>query len=347
MAKRARSSACSPPGTRSRRRGRSRRRRSRRCKRAPRSASFAVLGVENVGPQVGAELRQQGLLAVVGVAGRHAASTSGSASSCASASARSMATLHDVLITLGLFACFGYEFNLTTIAAFLTLIGYSVNDTVVIFDRVRENLRKSRAAGPADDVLNRQHQPDAVAHAADRRHDDPGRRSCSAVLGGEVISGFAFVMIVGIIVGTYSSIYIASPFALLWEDGSVPAAGSAAARAPRAPAKRDHRPLRAALEVDARPRHVAGASPELPCPTMPRAPAGAPRPPPAPPDPRRDRRACSGTSSRPPTQRPHGGPRAPARAPTSSRPRCTRGQLRRSGEPYLTHPPASPRCSPT
>ncbi len=114
----------------------------------------------------------QGLYAVLG---RCSAcwSTSGSASSSASASAPSWRRIHDVLVTLGLFALFGYEFNLTTIAAFLTLIGYSVNDTVVIFDRVRENMRKTapRAADPGDE---REHQPDAVAHHPDRRH-----RRCS------------------------------------------------------------------------------------------------------------------------------------------------------------------------
>ena len=123
--------------------------------------------------------------------------------------------LHDVLITLGLFACLGYEFNLTTIAAFLTLVGYSVNDTVVIFDRVRENMRKNRGGDLLDDA-QRQPQPDAVADDAHRRHDDPGV-ALLFLFGGDVIKGFAFVMIVGIIVGTYSSIYIASPFALLWE----------------------------------------------------------------------------------------------------------------------------------
>ena len=102
-----------------------------------------MLGVENVGPQIGEELRQQGFWAVVlsllgmlvyiwvrfelrfGVGAI-------------------MACIHDVLVTLGLFALLGFEFNLTTIAAFLTLIGYSVNDTVVIFDRIRENMRKTR-----------------------------------------------------------------------------------------------------------------------------------------------------------------------------------------------------------
>ncbi len=128
-----------------------------------------------------------------------------------------MACLHDVLVTLGLFALAGFEFNLTTIAAFLTLIGYSVNDTVVIFDRIRENMRKTRRK-PLIDIMN-----ESINQTLSRTILtggstllDPGR--AAAALGGDVIRGFAFVMLVGILVGTYSSIYVASPFALLWEQ---------------------------------------------------------------------------------------------------------------------------------
>ena len=114
---------------------------------------FAVLSVENVGPQVGAELRKKGLLAVFwSLAGmlvfiwfRFELEYGVGAT---------MATIHDVLVTVGLFTIFGFEWNLTTIAAFLTLIGYSVNDTVVTFDRLRENLRKSRGE-PLIDSMNK------------------------------------------------------------------------------------------------------------------------------------------------------------------------------------------------
>ena len=75
-----------------------------------------------------------------------------------------------MLVTLGLFAFAGYEFNLTTVAGFLTLIGYSVNDTVVTFDRVRENMRKRRG-GEMIDADEHEHQPDALAHDPDRQHD--------------------------------------------------------------------------------------------------------------------------------------------------------------------------------
>jgi preprotein translocase subunit SecF len=176
---------------------------------------YSVLGLENVGPQVGAELRKRGVLAVVGaLVGmllyiwlrfelRFAVGAT-------------MAVLHDVLITVGLFAWAGHEFNLTTIAAFLTLIGYSVNDTVVTFDRVRENLRKSRSLDSVT-LLNR-----SINQTLSRTILTGGTTLVAAgalyFFGGDVIRGFAFVMAIGVIVGTYSSIFIASPFALLWEQ---------------------------------------------------------------------------------------------------------------------------------
>ena len=147
-----------------------------------------------------------------------------------------------MLVTLGLYALVGFEFNLTTIAAFLTLIGYSVNDTVVIFDRVRENMRK-RAGRPLIETAQREPQPDAVADPADRRHDDPAPARALLFWAARCSRGFAFVMFVGIIVGTYSSIYIASPFALLWEQwfgrarAASAAADAASAARPRAAAR--------------------------------------------------------------------------------------------------------------
>ena len=197
--------------------------------------AFSVLGVENVGPQVGAELRRQGILAVAGAMigmliyiwirfelffGVGA----------------TMATLHDVLITLGIFAWAGYEFNLTTVAAFLTLIGYSVNDTVVTFDRVRENLRKQRSV----DLLTTLNK--SINQTLSRTLLTGGMvimvSICLFFLGGDVIHGFAFVMFVGVIVGTYSSIYIASPFALLWEQWFGPGGRFRRGGAAASPAKR-------------------------------------------------------------------------------------------------------------
>ena len=176
--------------------------------------SFAVLGAENVGPMIGAELRQKGVLAVVlslvgmliyiwyrfelrfGIGAL-------------------VAVTHDVLIVLGLYALAGYEFNLTTIAAFLTLVGYSVNDTVVVFDRVRENLRRRRRQ-PLEEVMNL-----SLNQTLSRTVLTSGTTllalGCLLVLGGDVLRGFAFILTLGIVVGTYSSIFVASPFALLWE----------------------------------------------------------------------------------------------------------------------------------
>jgi preprotein translocase subunit SecF len=177
--------------------------------------SFSVIGVENVGPQMGRELRQKGILAVV-------LSLFGMLAyiwlrfELRFGVGALMASIHDVLVALGLFALFGYEFNLTTIAAFLTLIGYSVNDTVVIFDRVRENMHASPTE-PLVGVMNR-----SLNETLSRTVLTSGTTLLAAgalfVLGGDVLRGFSFVLAIGVIVGTYSSIYIASPFALLWEQ---------------------------------------------------------------------------------------------------------------------------------
>ena len=176
--------------------------------------NFSVLAVENVGPQIGSELRKRGLLAVFGalvvmllyIWFRFELRFGIGAT---------MAVLHDILVTLGLFALAGFEFNLTTIAAFLTLVGYSVNDTVVVFDRVRENMAKGRSEGLLA-IMNR-----SINQTLSRTLLTGGTTILASLtlflFGGDVIRGFAFVMTIGVIVGTYSSIYIASPFALLWE----------------------------------------------------------------------------------------------------------------------------------
>ena len=194
--------------------------------------NFSILGVENVGPQMGRELRQKGILAVVlslfGMLGyiwlRFELRFGIGAL---------MASIHDVLVALGLFALLGYEFNLTTIAAFLTLIGYSVNDTVVIFDRVRENMQKSPNA-PLLGLMNR-----SLNETLSRTVLTSGTTLLAAgalfVLGGDVLRGFSFVLAVGVIVGTYSSIYIAGPFTLLWEQ-----VFGGAARARRTGSKKRH-----------------------------------------------------------------------------------------------------------
>jgi preprotein translocase subunit SecF len=176
---------------------------------------FALLGVESVGPQIGEELRTKGILAVilsmigmmVYISLRFELRFGIGAL---------MATIHDVLVCLGFYALAGFEFNLTTIAAFLTLVGYSVNDTVVIFDRVRENMRRSRRM-PLVDLMNL-----SLNQTLSRTLLTSGTTLLAVgsllLIGGDVLRGFAFVITVGVIVGTYSSIYIAGPFTLLWEQ---------------------------------------------------------------------------------------------------------------------------------
>ena len=176
---------------------------------------YSVLGVENVGPQIGKELSRQGFWAVaLSLLGMLA--YIGLRFELRFGIGAVMASIHDVLVTLGLFIVMRFEFNLTTIAAFLTLIGYSTNDTVVIFDRVRENMRKNRRK-PLIEVMN-----ESINQTLSRTIMTGGLTMLTVAallaLGGDVLRGFAFVMTVGIIVGTYSSVYVASPFALLWEQ---------------------------------------------------------------------------------------------------------------------------------
>lgn len=195
-----------------------------------RLGDYAIVGVETVGPQIGKELRSQGFWAValsllgmlVYIAFRFELRFGIGAV---------MASLHDVLVTIGLFALAKFEFNLTTVAAFLTLVGYSVNDTVVIFDRIRENMRKNKRK-PLIETMN-----ESINETLSRTILTSGLTLLSVIalliFGGPVLRGFAFVLAVGIVVGTYSSIYIASPFALLWEEYF-----GTEARAKRAAAKR-------------------------------------------------------------------------------------------------------------
>jgi preprotein translocase subunit SecF len=176
--------------------------------------SFAVLRTDTVGPLIGSELRAKGLAAVffsligmmIYIWFRFELRFGVGAL---------VASAHDVVISLGAYALAGYEFNLTTIAAFLTVVGYSVNDTVVVFDRVRENLQASRR-GSLKEVLNT-----SLNQTLSRTLLTSGTTLVTVttlfVLGGEVIRGFSFVLMVGILVGTYSSIYVASPIVMLWE----------------------------------------------------------------------------------------------------------------------------------
>jgi preprotein translocase subunit SecF len=176
--------------------------------------TFQVIGREIVGPTVGAELQSRGLLAtifalagiLVYIALRFRLSFAVGAV---------VATVHDLLITLAFLAIFKYELSLNVIAALLTITGYSMNDTIVIYDRVRENLRMMRRDNIAS-VVNA-----AVNQMLDRTMITGGLTLLSVIalffFGGEVLKAFAFTMIVGIITGTYSSVFIAAAIVVIWQ----------------------------------------------------------------------------------------------------------------------------------
>jgi preprotein translocase subunit SecF len=123
-----------------------------------------------------------------------------------------VALMHDVLSTIGIFALLDMEFNLTTVAAVLTIAGYSINDTVVVFDRIRENLRKYKKM-PFPKLLN-----DSINQTLSRTLITGGTTLLAVLalylLGGEVIRGFSFAILWGVTIGTYSSICVAAPVLL-------------------------------------------------------------------------------------------------------------------------------------
>jgi len=169
---------------------------------------------EIVGPIVGAELRQKAvLLTVLGllfqliyIAARFKGGIWGAGAT--------LAALHDVLIALGVLAFFRFEITLNVIAALLTLVGYSVNDTIVIFDRARENLLHRRKDSMAK-ILN-----DSLNQTLTRTIISNGTTFLTVLglflFGGEVLRGFGLAMVVGIIVGTYSTLFIAVPLVNWW-----------------------------------------------------------------------------------------------------------------------------------
>jgi preprotein translocase subunit SecF len=171
---------------------------------------------EIVGPTVGADLRQKAIqLTVWGlvfqllyITWRFGGAIWGAAAT--------IAVLHDVLVTLAFLAVFKYEITLNIIAALLTLVGYSVNDTIVIFDRARENLKAKKKDSLAK-ILN-----DSLNQTLTRTLISNGTTFLAVLglflFGGEVLRGFGFTMVVGILVGTYSTIYIASPIVVWWQN---------------------------------------------------------------------------------------------------------------------------------
>jgi preprotein translocase subunit SecF len=174
--------------------------------------AFEVISTEIVGPVVGDQLKRQGTLATVfAMAGILAYIAFRFQFSFAVGAIA--ATLHDLLITLSFLAFFQYDLTLNVIAGLLTITGYSVNDTIVIFDRVRENLRAMRRDNLSD-IVNV-----AVNQTLSRTVITAGTTLLSVVAlylyGGEVLEGFAFTMLVGIISGTYSTVFIAAAIAIM------------------------------------------------------------------------------------------------------------------------------------
>lgn len=186
--------------------------------------AFAIRGVEVVGPKIGSDLQWQALQATLAALGGMLLYIAFRFEWIYGLAAV-VAVLHDVLITVGFFSLFDREIELTVVAALLTLVGYSMNDTIVIFDRVRENRKIARRLGLAD-LLNR-----SINQTLSRTVLTSGLTFvavlCLFILGGEVLRGFSFALVVGVIVGSYSSIFVASPILLWWQGAAAPGARKA------------------------------------------------------------------------------------------------------------------------
>jgi preprotein translocase subunit SecF len=194
------------------------------------TSTFAIVNVEIVGPKVGSELRKQAVFVTLYALGGMLVYIAFRFEWVYGAAAV-LAVFHDVLITLGLFSIFHFEISLTVIAALLTLVGYSMNDTIVIFDRIRENARLMRRE-PFKAIVNR-----SINQTLSRTILTSGLTFLTVlvlfVMGGQVLRAFSFALVVGILVGTYSSFGIAAPLVVAWnqwrgQGGAVVASGTAA-----------------------------------------------------------------------------------------------------------------------
>jgi preprotein translocase subunit SecF len=194
--------------------------------------SFAIRGAEVVGPKVGGELRRQAIYVTLYALGGMLVYIAFRFQLVYGAAAV-LAVFHDVLITLGFFSLLHFEISLTVIAALLTLVGYSMNDTIVIFDRIRENNRLLRRE-PFPDVVNK-----SINQTLSRTILTSGLTFLTVLvlflMGGQVLRAFSFALVVGIVVGTYSSFGIAAPLVVAWNRwrgqqnvavGTGPAAGN-------------------------------------------------------------------------------------------------------------------------
>jgi preprotein translocase subunit SecF len=205
--------------------------------------TFELLSREIVGPVIGEDLQRRGLYATLAsilaitayIAFRFRFSFAMGAIA---------ATFHDIVVTVAVLVFTGYDLSLTIVAALLTITGYSVNDTIVIFDRVRENLRSMRRE-TLDHVVNV-----SVNQTLARTVITAGTTFLSVLalylFGGEALKGFAFTMLIGIISGTYSTVFIASSIAIVLGQGKRRVVAEPAAGKPEAAASRSRRKARGA-----------------------------------------------------------------------------------------------------
>jgi preprotein translocase subunit SecF len=208
------------------------------------TSNFGVRNVDIVGPQVGAQLRKQALLAVLyslvgmlvylwfrfeliyGVAAV-------------------VACFHDTLITVGAFSLLNTEISLTVIAAILTLVGYSMNDTIVVFDRIRENIKLLRKDSLTE-IVNK-----SINQTLSRTVLTSGLTFLTVLalflFGGEVLHGFSLALVIGIIIGTYSSIFIAAPMLVAYQQwrGKKPSPGAASSSSKNNEGRRYKAPAKA------------------------------------------------------------------------------------------------------
>ena len=179
-------------------------------------ARYSIRSFEAIHPQIGADLRRQALYATGGASGGMLLYLAWRFR-LAYGVAAVIAMAPDAFITVGLFSLLHQEISLTVVAALLTLIGYSMNDTIVVFDRIREN-RRSSGREPLAETINR-----SINQTLSRTVLTSGLTLLTALslllFGGPVLQGFSLVLVIGIIVGTFSSIFIASPILLAWEEG--------------------------------------------------------------------------------------------------------------------------------
>ncbi len=191
---------------------------------------FTILSTDVVGPKIGSELRRQAILATLYALGGMLVYIAFRFEWIYGVAAV-IAVFHDTLITIGLFSLFNKPISLTVVAALLTLVGYSMNDTIVVFDRIRENLKTVRRESLTN-IINL-----SINQTLSRTVLTSGLTLLTALalflFGGDVLNGFSFALVAGIIVGTYSSVFVASPILVFWQNFRGTGKPVAATPAPR------------------------------------------------------------------------------------------------------------------